>query len=131
MKFKVIALVLIMIIILACGFTVLGEENTPADNNASASVLNADPVLCARLLNMLEHNRVYNTDFNDKNIMIENSVIALFEKADADGYVARDVVNGFVFSMYGFTADDYNEPENFPKKDGFLFIVPRGYDEYD
>ena len=131
MKFKLIAETLIQLIVLACGFTALGEETAPVENITSTVSFNDDPVLTARLLNMLEHNRVYNSDFEDKNLIIENSVVALFEKADADGYVSKDLVNGFVYSMYGFTAEGYSEPKDFVKKEGFFFILPRGYDEYD
>lgn len=130
MKFRIIGIALILVIVLACGFTAFGEQTAPANNSASVPNVTIDPVLNARLLNMLEHNRVYNTDFNDTNTIIDNSVVALFEKADEDGYVNRDVVNGFIYSMYGITTAGYTPDNTFPEKEGHIFIMPKGYDDY-
>lgn len=130
MKFKIIGITLILVIVLACGFTAFGEQTAPIDTTASVSSDTVDPVFKARLLNMLEHNRVYNTDFNDTDIIIDNSVVALFEKADQDGFVSCDVVNGFVYSMYGITTAGYTPKNSIAEKEGYIFIVPRGYDEY-
>lgn len=131
MKFRLISIVLVLFIVLTCGFTAFGEQHNSVDNTASDSVVNIDPVLSARLLNMLQHNRVYNSDFNDTNTIIDNSVVALFEKADEDGFVSCDVVNGFVYSMYGITTAGYTADNSFAEKEGHIFIIPRGYDQYN
>ena len=88
----------------------------------------------ARFLNMLNHNFVYNEDFNDINSIVNNSVIAILDnrdKADED-YISAELVKSFVRSMYGVEIADISQiNEDFPKKDGFVYIIGRGYSKYE
>ncbi len=135
MKFKIFGVVLALLIVLACGFTVSGEESvafageTP-EISAEASAID-QAVLLARLENMLDHNNVYNSDFDSTYEMVNNSIIALIDKGDEDGFIKADIVEGFIYNMYGITLDDYAVNPEFPQKDGHIFIIPRGFEIYD
>ncbi len=135
MKFKVLGVVLALFIVLACGFTVLGEETVAAPSETpeiSADATSTDEkVLVARLENMLDHNNVYNDDFDSTYEMVNNSIIALIDKGDEDGFIKADIVEGFVYNMYGITLNDYAINPEFPQKDGYIFILPRGFELYD
>lgn len=126
MKLRALGIALILVMILACGFTVSGEQNS-----SPAASHDADAVLISRLENMLDHNQVYNDDFDSTNDMVNNSVIALLDKADGDGFIDRDIVSGFVYNMYGIDLSEYSAEPGFPSKDGHLFVIPKGYDLYD
>lgn len=130
MKFRIIGIVLSVIMLLACGFTVMGEQGGAAESEPAFVESETDMVLVTRLLNMLNHNRVYNGDFTDITAVSENSIVALCDKADEDGYLKRDLVSGFVYNMYGMSIAEYKSDERFPEKEGCLFVTPTGYDAY-
>ncbi len=136
MKFKVLGVVLALFMVLACGFTVSGEESAemPADTveiSTKAPVVDDERVLTARLENMLDHNNVYNRDFDSTYEMVNNSMIALIDRGDEDGFIKADIVEGFIYNMYGITLEDYAVNPDFPQKDGHIFIIPRGFEIYD
>ena len=130
MKFRIIGIVLSVIMLLACGFTAMGEQGGTAAGVSPVAESETDMVLVTRLLNMLNHNRVYNGDFTDITAVAENSIISLCDKADEDGYLKRDLVAGFVYNMYGMNISEYKSDERFPEKEGFLFVTPAGFDAY-
>lgn len=123
MKLKIGALLLALLIIFSCGFAVMGEEAVSKTETEEAA---QETPFEARILNMLNHNCVYNDDFDFVSVMVDNSMITLLDRADEDGYIKRDIVEGFVFNMYGITLKDYAPSFDFPQKDGHLFVIPRG-----
>lgn len=135
MKRKV-ALLVVMALVFACCFSSLSPS---ADNSGSAAstaqktVYSADKALEARFLNMLNHNFVYNEDFDDAEKVINNSVIALLgerESEDAE-FISQSVVSSFVSDMYGIGAEAFEGiNDGFPKKDGYVYIIPRGFTKY-
>lgn len=133
MKFKVIGVVLALFVLLACGFTVSGEQKSEAIATSlpTMSQKTTDPVLAARLQNMLDHNRVYNDDYDSSVTMVDNSVMALIDKVDEDGFIDSNIVLGFVYNMYGIDLSEYTQNPAFPQKDGCIFVVPRGLDTYE
>ncbi len=94
----------------------------------------SNKVLETRFINMLNHSYVYGEDFADLEEIVNNSVIALLDKRDTidDSYIAEDIVNGYLFDMYGFRVEDFSKinPE-FDYKEGFVYILPRGFALYE
>ena len=134
MKFKIFGIALALLMVLTCGFTVIGEDAAvapEADVIVKAETDMDQKVLFTRLENMLDHNNVYNRDFDSTNDMINNSIVALIDKGDEDGFIKADIVESFVYNMYGITLDDYATNPEFPQKDGHIFIIPRGFEIYD
>lgn len=87
----------------------------------------------ARFLNMLNHNFVYNSDFDDIDTVVNNAALALLDLRDSENedYVAESFVKGFVSDMYGIEIADMSALNaEFPQLDGYLYIIPRGYDAY-
>lgn len=135
MKFRIFGTVLAIFMVLACGFTVSGEESAsmPAAAVEAQTEINSEntDALIARLENMLDHNQVYNRDFDSTNDMVNNSIVALLDRADEDGFIRSDIVEGFVYNMYGITLSEYTVASDFPQKDGHIFVIPRGFEIYD
>ena len=103
-------------------------ENVVITENASQ-----DSALDARFLNMLNHNYIYNEDFNCVDDIVNGSVPALLKLRDKDNgeYIAEYHVEDYVYNMYGIEIFDMSELNSqFPQKSGYLYIIPRGFDEY-
>lgn len=87
----------------------------------------------ARFLNMLNHNFVYGSDFDNADTVINNSVLALLDLRDSENedFIADTYVKGFVSDMYGIdVADMGGLNAEYPQLDGFVYIIPRGYTTY-
>lgn len=131
MKIKIFAMILAVAVMTFCGFgSAVAEENNLTAQAEFSSSPNADRVLAARLLNMLNHNAVYNDDFSNTNIIVDNSAIMLLDRADQDGFIDSALVGGFVYNMYGISLADYKVNQDLPQKDGFFYVIPRGFDTY-
>lgn len=130
MKFRVFGILLAAVLLLSCGFSAMGEQGAASVAETVSEESAADMVLVTRLENMLNHNRVYNGDFTDSTVIINRSVAALCDRADEDGYLKRELVLGFVYNMYGIGLEGYKSDERFPEKEGYIFVVPSGYDVY-
>lgn len=90
-----------------------------------------DGVMKARFENMLNHNYVYNTDFESDLLIIENSILALLDKAE-DGQIDKGLVLGFIAGMYGRQVDATTAEYDFaPADEGKFVVLPRGYDDYE
>lgn len=119
--------------------------NVEASNNAAAksvSVVSAAEtenfvpdsakVLEARFLNMLNHNYAYDGDFDTVEALVNQSVIALSDMRDSEdeAFISQDIVAEYIFDMYGIEITDFSDINTaFPQKDGFVYIVPRGYSQ--
>ena len=124
-------MVLALAVFLSCGFAPAATvAYTPDDANALAPAVSEEELLVARVENMLSHNFVYNDDFDFTNVMVENAMQALVANCDEDGYLDRNLVNGFVYNMYGFDLTGYEPSMLFPEKEGAVFVIPRGADTY-
>ena len=119
MKNKIFSLVLIFVLILSCNFPVA---------TAVTEVEKPENTEFARFENMLNHNLLYDNDFNNINTVVDNSILCLLDKAE-DEFIKKDLVEAFVYNMYDLDVKDYKPNPNAPEKDGYIFIMPRGYDE--
>ncbi|MBR6533577.1 MAG: hypothetical protein IKT44_04045 [Clostridia bacterium] len=89
---------------------------------------NQNEALNTRFENMLNHNFVYNNDFYDDSTLANNSVLALLDLSE-DSYIGETYLKDYVFNMYGKIYNDFTflgETE----KEGFVYILPRGYNIY-
>lgn len=86
-----------------------------------------------RFLNMLNHNFVYGSDFDNADTVVNNAVLALLNlrEPENEDFIKDIYVKGFVNDMYGIDiADISNINPEFPQLDGYVYIVPRGYTAY-
>lgn len=130
---KVIALLLSVITIALCSSLMTPVVAEGANLDANVSDTTAVEALETRFLNMLNHNFVYNGDFENADTVVNNSILAILNLRDSEDqdYIAEDYVRNFVKDMYGIEIVDMsNLNSDFPHKDGYLYIVPRGYTTY-
>lgn len=84
-------------------------------------------ILESRFLNMLNHSFVYDNDFYDDEILVNNSILALLDLAQ-DGFVKESYVSDYIFDMYGKIFTDFSEINvGLEQKQGYVYVVPRGY----
>ncbi|MBQ8203930.1 MAG: hypothetical protein IJZ75_06595 [Clostridia bacterium] len=129
MKKKLFAIVLVFAVVLSCTF-LSSPIKTPV---AAAGEEESLQVLKARFLNMLNHNFVYGSSFYDTEALVNDSMPALLELRDTvdEDYIDEAYVKDYVFNMYGIELGNLqNINTDFPQKDGFVFIVPRGFSVY-
>ncbi len=119
MKYKIFSLILVFVLIFSCNFPVATAADEPETSQNTE---------WSRIENMLNHNRLYGNDFNDINAVVDNSILSLLEKREED-FIKRDLVEAFVYNMYDLDIKDYKANPNAPVKNGYIFIMPRGYDK--
>lgn len=102
---------------------------TVTDSKASAY---GDELLKSRFLNMLNRNYVYDDAYYTVEDIVNDSVIALLDMRDDadDSFINQAIVSGFIYDMYGIEADYSEINADFPKKEGYVYILPRGYELY-
>ena len=133
---KVTSLILVVLMLSACTATpaVVNETKPEVKVQLLTEKSEDDSVLHSRFLNMLNHNYVYNNDFYFDNLLINNSIIALLHLRDEenDSYINSVYVSDFIFNLYGKIYNDYSFLNTeFPQIDGYVYIVPRGFTEYE
>ena len=131
---KFFSIIVCVVLLAVC--TALVAPNVAQVSKVSAATpeeikINANQ---ARFLNMLNHNFVYNSDFDNANDIVNNSVLALLDLRDStnEDFISETYVKGFVKDMYGVEVEDMSSLNaGYPQIDGFLYIIPRGYTSYD
>ncbi len=103
---------------------------TVADNEKNTP--DALKILETRFLNMLNHNYVYDDDYKSIEDMVNASMPALLELREEDSsFIKEEYVGEFIYNMYGIEIEDYSVlNEDFPKSEGYVYILPRGYEKY-
>ena len=136
----VVTAVLSLVVFASAPDTVKTEIADTAENNkvitvsdCSASQLSEQKVLEARFLNMLNHSFVYDSSFDTVEAIVNDSVIALLDMRDSedDSYISEAIVSDYIYSMYGIEIEDFSGINaDFPQREGYVFILPRGYEIY-
>ena len=126
MKRNIFISALIIVLIILSSFTCLsvsGEEKTAHVEYDAAKI--------SRFENMLDHNYLYGNDFDDMHTVINNSCLALLSAREGN-YISTDVLFPFIDNMYGIPVYcDESLNSDFPRKEGAVFIVPRGFVQYE
>lgn len=117
--------------LLLCMIIMLTSVITPVTAN-SKGTSKEEKVRNTRFLNMLNHNFVYNEDFDDVEKIVNNSVLAIVsQQKSKPEYVEENIVCGFVKDMYGIEKIDTSLLNTkFPQKQGYIFVIPKGYTVY-
>lgn len=131
---KVLSLILCLVMFAVCSSLI-----APVITDGSqVSAATADEIKVnvneARFLNMLNHNFVYNTDFDDADTIVNNASLALLDLRDSvnEDYIKDTYVKGFVKDMYGIEIADMTALNaDYPQLDGYLYVIPRGYTSYN
>ncbi len=120
------------ILVLLLSFSVLSVRPSAKESEAPVKVSSYDEneALKARFLNMLNHNFAYDTAFESAEDLVNCAVLARLNLRDDkdDSYIAENYIKDYLLDMYGIEIDDFSVfNTDFPHKDGFVYIVPRGF----
>lgn len=130
---KVLSLILCLVMLTVCSSLIAPVITEGSQvSAATADEIQVD-VNEARFLNMLNHNFVYNTDFDNADTIVNNASLALLDLRDSanEDYIKDTYVKGFVKDMYGIEIADMSSLNaEYPQLDGYLYIIPRGYTSY-
>ena len=131
---KALSLLLSLIMLSICSSLIAPIAVGGQPVAAATAQEKAENVNEARFLNMLNHNFVYNSDFEDADVIVNNSVLALLNLRDSENedYINEAYVKGFVKDMYGIEIADMSALNaEYPQLAGYLYIIPRGYTSYE
>lgn len=132
MRKNVIAAVALLLCVCLLSFVKVSDKNAQiveaaTQNQEVITVADNTKMLESRFLNMLNHSFVYDSDFHNKETLVNNSVLALLDLAD-NGFVSETYVSDYIFNMYGINVSDFSDINvDFEQKQGYVYIVPRGY----
>lgn len=130
---KVFSLVICLIMLAVCSSLIapiVTEGSQVSAATAEETRVNANE---ARFLNMLNHNFVYNADFENADTIVNNASLALLDLRDStnEDFIKDIYVKSFVKDMYGIEIADMSLLNSeHPQLDGYLYIIPRGYTTY-
>lgn len=120
-----------LVVLLCCclclnGFVCVAPySSTPAEPDINE-------IKAARFENMLNINTVYGEDFLDNQKLVNAAAIVLKNYADDDGFIENGIVTAYIKDMYDIDIDiNCNINKNFPQKEGYTLIIPRGYSVYE
>lgn len=126
--------VIISVIFLIVCFSAVSFSAADTDiENLTAPTYDKTEVLKSRFLNMLNHNFVYDDNIEDVESIVNCSMPALLDMCESldDSFISQDIVSAYIYDMYGVGIDDYSEINvNFPQKQGYVYIIPRGFTVY-
>ena len=120
------------ILVLLLSFSVLSVRPSAKGSEVpfKTSSYDANEALKSRFLNMLNHNFAYDTAFESAEDLVNCAVLARLNLRDDkdDSYIAENYIKDYLLDMYGIGIDDFSVfNTDFPHKDGFVYIVPRGF----
>ncbi len=122
---KILSVLLAFSLISLCAFSNISAEKP---NN---KLPNSSKVMETGFLNMLNHNRVYGEDFYNLDTIVNNSAVALLDYSDGS-LLKQNILEEYLLNMYDLVVDDFSDiNKDFPKTEGYFFILPRGYCEYN
>ncbi len=137
-SFLLVSVILSLSVLALQPATVIAEsENSKAIitvSNNKQSVPQKDEILRARFLNMLNHSFVYDDSIYSVEEIVNQSVVALLSMRDVEDedFIREDYVADYVYNMYGVEIESFEQINmEAPKKEGFVYIIPRGYSVYN
>ena len=129
---------LILALIMLASFSVISAN--PAEIDGIASAENAtvsenfdkEKVLEARFLNMLNHSFAYDEELASVEDLVNCAVTALcVTESTDDSFIEESRVEDYLYNMYGVEVENLSSVNaDFPKKDGYVYVIPRGYTVY-
>ena len=134
--FSLVLVLCVVVLAFACVKTDAPKVQTPEPKNSEVlnvaqNTYTVDNALNARFLNMLNHNFVYNEAFYDDAALVNDSMLALLDKAEGS-YLDEVVLGDYIFNMYGKKYNGFDFlGEDMPEEQGCVYIIPRGYNDYN
>ncbi len=127
--------VLLSLFLIGClcmnGFILPPAESTLPEAPAVSAPADAQKVAEAKILNLLNLNNVYGEDFTNNEALVNAAAINLRSYASEQGFIENDIVTAYIKDIYDIDIE-INETinVNMPKKQGYVYLIPRGYTAY-
>lgn len=122
------------VLLISCtSLSVRPAATAPAVTAAAvSSAVDKSAVLSARFLNMLNHSTAYDSALDSVTELVLSAQAALLQNGgNYESFIPEAELNAYLFSMYGVEGADYGAvTSGFPQKEGFVYIVPRGFSVY-
>ncbi len=134
--FSLVLVLCVVVLAFACAKTDAPKVQTAEIQKGdvltvSQSTNTVDKVLETRFLNMLNHNFVYDDAFYNDSSLVEDSMLALLDNANGS-FLEEAILSDYIFNMYGKKYQDFDFlREDSPKKQGCVYILPRGFNDYN
>ncbi len=131
MKLRRTVITLALCLIFVCMLSPVSGAAAEKPKTAAELPLNA---LQVRFLNMLNHNSNYGEDFYSVDTIINNTVSGMLEmrENEDEDYIKEGYVLSRVYDLYGIELCDLSGFNSaFPQKQGYIYIIPRGYSAYE
>ena len=130
---------LILALIMLASFSVISANPAEIDSTASAENttvsenFDKEKVLEARFLNMLNHSFAYDEELASVEDLVNCAVTALcVTEGTDDSFIEESRVEDYLYNMYGVEVENLSSVNaDFPKKDGYVYVIPRGYTVYN
>lgn len=108
------------------------KDYSSPDKAVSSESADKEKVLEARFLNMLNHSFAYGEELASAEDLVNCAVTALVVACGTDdSFIEESRVKDYLYNMYGVEVEDLSSLNaDFPKKDGYVYIIPRGYTVY-
>lgn len=129
---------LILALIMLASFSIISANPAEVDGidsaeNATVSEnFDKEKVLEARFLNMLNHSFAYDEELASVEALVNCAVTALcVTKGTDDSFIEESRVEDYLYNMYGVEVENLSSVNaEYPQKDGYVYIIPRGYTVY-
>lgn len=130
MKKGILSITALAVVLLISFTSLTVNPAANATEKKPAVTVSEEKALGARFLNMLNHNFVYNNEFESVYEMTACSEVALLDKAE-DGYIKQSLIAGYLYNMYGVENADFAAvTKDFPQRENYVYVIPRGFSVY-
>lgn len=133
MKRKYFVCLSLVLLMLTSSSVIALKPAETVDNKPAVQAADTDKVLEARFLNMLNHSFAYGEDLGSVEALVNCSVAALcnMDGGAEESFMDETRVKDYLYNMYGVEVENLSSVNaEFPKKDGYVYIIPRGYTVY-
>ena len=132
MKRKYFVCLSLVLLMLTSSSVIALKPAETVDNKPAVQAADTDKVLEARFLNMLNHSFAYGEDLVSVEALVNCAVTALtVTGGNDDSFIEASRVKDYLYNMYGVEVENLSSVNaEFPKKDGYVYIIPRGYTVY-
>lgn len=133
MKRKYFVCLSLALLMLTSSSVIALKPAETVDNKPAVQAADTDKVLEARFLNMLNHSFAYGEDLGSVEALVNCSVAALcnMDGGAEESFMDETRVKDYLYNMYGVEVENLSSVNaEFPKKDGYVYIIPRGYTVY-
>ena len=124
--------VLLTVFLIGClcmnGF-IVPPKDVPQDTTQNEVVLpDSEKVFEAHIESLLNLNNIYGDDIYDNEALVNAAAVNLRSYADEFGFIPNGVVTSYIKDIYDIDVEiDDSINVDLPKKEGFVYLIPRGY----